>query len=204
MKPTSILAIGMMLCATSSAVQADVAQTQAHSTPTARDDNARYGWADVLRVDPVYEESAPATDEPAPPQQPCYEEQVPVRAPPSPPPEDDSGKRTAGGVLGAIVGGILGHQVGKGDGRKIATVGGAAAGAVVGSKLAADSGNDRQDAPVQKYTIVRHCPGGEQQGGRKIAAYDVEYRYRGDVYTSRLNYDPGDRIRVKVNVTPAD
>ena len=56
---------------------------------------------------------------------------------------------------------------------------------------------------MQKYTIERHCPGGEP-GSRHIAAYDVEYRYRGDVYTSRLNYDPGDRIRVKVNVTPAD
>ena len=204
MKPTSILAIGMMLCAISSAVQADVAQTQAHSTPATRDDNARYGWADVLRVDPVYEDAAPeAADTPATPPQPCYEEQVPVRTPPSAQ-EDDSGKRTVGGVLGAIVGGILGHQVGKGDGRKVATVGGAAAGAVVGSKLAADSDNGRQDAPVQKYTIVRHCPGGESNATRRIAAYDVEYRYRGDVYTSRLSYDPGDRIRVKVNVTPAD
>jgi uncharacterized protein YcfJ len=194
MKPTSILAIGMMLCAGSL-----FAQTQAHSTPTPRDDNARYGWADVLRVDPVYEE-APAGDQPSTPPQPCYEEQVPVR---TAPPEDDSAKRTAGGVLGAIVGGLLGHQVGKGDGRKVATVGGAAAGAVVGSKIAADSGGDRQPPPVQKYTIERRCPGGET-GSRHVAAYDVEYRYRGDVYTSRLNYDPGDRIRVKVNVTPAD
>ena len=203
MKPTSILAIGMMLCASSPPVQADVAQTQAHSTPTVRDDNARYGWADVLRVDPVYEEAAPAADQAATPPQPCYEEQVPVRTPPSAQ-EDDSGKRTVGGVLGAIVGGILGNKIGKGDGRKVATVGGAAAGAVVGSKLAADSGKNREDPPAQKYTIVRHCPGGESNGARRIAAYDVEYRYRGDVYTSRLSYDPGDRIRVKVNVTPAD
>ncbi len=194
MKATSILAIGMMLCAGSL-----FAQTQAHSTPPMRDDNARYGWADVLRVDPVYEESQP-TDQPTP--QPCYEEQVPVRAPSSVP-EDDSGKRVAGGVLGAIVGGILGHQVGKGDGRKVATVGGVAAGAVVGSNIAANSTSDRSDAPVQKYTIERRCPGGDANN-RRIAAYDVEYRYRGDVYTSRLNYDPGDRIRVKVNVTPAD
>jgi uncharacterized protein YcfJ len=197
MKAISILAIGMMLCASSS-----FAQTQAHSPPNARDENARYGWADVLRVDPVYEET-PSGDQPDVPPQPCYEEQVPVRTPTAAPPEDDTGKRTAGGVLGAIVGGILGHQVGKGDGRKFATVGGAAAGAVVGSKLAANSGDDGQDRGVQKYTIVRHCPGGDSNP-RHIAAYDVEYRYRGDVYTSRLAYDPGDRIRVKVNVTPAD
>jgi uncharacterized protein YcfJ len=193
MKPTSILAIGMMLCA-----GALFAQTQAHSAPGPRDENARYGWADVLRVDPVYEESP--SDEQTTLPQPCYEEQVPVRAPP---PEDDSGKRAAGGVLGAIVGGLLGHQVGKGDGRKIAAVGGAAAGAVVGSNIAAHSDGDPNDAPAQKYTIERRCPGGDA-GKRRIAAYDVEYRYRGDVYTSRLDYDPGDRIRVKVHVTPAD
>jgi uncharacterized protein YcfJ len=158
----------------------------------ARDDGSRYGWADVLRVDPVYDET-PAAPAQAP--QPCYEEQVPVRAAP----EDDTGKRTAGGVIGAIVGGILGHQFGKGDGRKVATAGGAVAGAVVGSNVAANG--ERPDEP--KYTIERRCPGTDN-AARRIAAYDVEYRYRGDVYTSRLNYDPGDRIRVKVNVTPAD
>jgi uncharacterized protein YcfJ len=189
MKIFSILAFGMMLFASSS-----FAQSQAHAAnAAARDDNSRYGWADVLRVDPVYDE-APANQ----PTQPCYEEQVPLRTTPS---EDDSGKRTAGGVIGAIVGGILGHQIGKGDGRKVATAGGVVAGAVVGSNVAADNDRERDDAP--KYTIERRCPGSDS-GPRHIAAYDVEYRYRGDVYTSRLGYDPGDRIRVRVNVTPAD
>src|ERR1700710_846491 len=124
MKIVSILVASMMLLAASI-----FANAQAHSSSAAREENSRFGWADVLRVDPVYEEN-PTADQPTP--QPCYEEQVPMHGAI----EDDSGKRTAGGVLGAIVGGILGHQVGKGDGRKIATVGGAAAGAVVGSKLA--------------------------------------------------------------------
>jgi uncharacterized protein YcfJ len=39
---------------------------------------------------------------------------------------------------------------------------------------------------------------------RRIVGYDVEYRYRGEVYTSRLNYDPGERLRVRVQVQPAD
>jgi hypothetical protein len=34
--------------------------------------------------------------------------------------------------------------------------------------------------------------------------YNVEYRYRGEVYMSQLSYDPGDRLRVRVSVTPAD
>ena len=189
MKIVSILASGMMLFASSS-----FAQSPSHSV-SVRDDGSRFGWADVLRVDPVYDE-APAVQQSA---QPCYEEQVPLRTSPS---GDDSAKRTTGGVLGAIVGGILGHQFGKGDGRKIATAGGAVAGAVVGSNVAADNARgEKEDAP--KYTIERRCPGTDA-GSRHIAAYDVEYRYRGDVYTSRLTYDPGDRIRVKVSVTPAD
>jgi uncharacterized protein YcfJ len=190
MKIFSILAFGMMLLASVS-----FAQSQAHvANAVARDDNSRYGWADVLRVDPVYDD-APAAAQST---QPCYEEQVPLRGAP---PEDDSGKRTAGGVIGAIVGGIFGHQIGKGDGRKVATAGGAVAGAVVGSNVAADNGRERDGAP--KYTIERRCPGADA-AQRHIAAYDVEYRYRGDVYTSRLSYDPGDRIRVKVSVAPAD
>jgi len=39
---------------------------------------------------------------------------------------------------------------------------------------------------------------------RRIMGYDVEYRYRGEVYLSRLNYDPGERLRVRVSVSPAD
>ncbi|MEP6484258.1 MAG: glycine zipper 2TM domain-containing protein [Rudaea sp.] len=191
MNMISIIAASTMLLAASMSAQA-----QSRSASVVHEDNSRFGWADVLRVDPVYDENA-AADQPTP--QPCYEEQVPIRNPPVG--ADDSGKRTVGGVLGAIVGGILGHQVGKGDGRKLATAGGVVAGAVVGSNVAADKERDRDDAP--KYTIERRCPGAEP-GARKVAAYDVEYRYRGDVYTSRLSYDPGDRIRVKVNVSPAD
>ena len=39
---------------------------------------------------------------------------------------------------------------------------------------------------------------------RQIIGYDVEYRYHGDVYMSRLSYDPGERLRVRVSVSPAD
>lgn len=38
---------------------------------------------------------------------------------------------------------------------------------------------------------------------QRIDGYDVEYRYRGEVYLSRLAYDPGERLRVRVSVSPA-
>jgi len=39
---------------------------------------------------------------------------------------------------------------------------------------------------------------------RRIAGYTVEYRYHGDVYVSRLNYDPGDRLRIRISINPAE
>jgi uncharacterized protein YcfJ len=166
------------------------AQTAAAAGPGSSDESAHYGWAAVLRVDPVYDE--PAADAP---QQECYEEQVPVGAESK---TDESSRRTVATMIGAVVGGLLGNQVGKGDGRKAATVAGAVAGGVVGNQVAADR---------PQYTTQRHCRqvgGGAAPGPRHVVAYDVEYRYRGEVFNARLAYDPGDRLRVKVSVTPAE
>jgi uncharacterized protein YcfJ len=33
-----------------------------------------------------------------------------------------------------------------------------------------------------------------------VSAYDVTYEYAGQQYTTRTNYHPGDRIRVRVDV----
>jgi uncharacterized protein YcfJ len=99
---------------------------------------------------------------------------------------------TAGAtVLGAIVGGALGNQVGKGDGRKAATVAGAVAGGAIGHEVAEHNGSTTYE-----------CPSGYVQEERRIAGYDVEYTYKGESYRSRLAYDPGNRLRVRVSVTP--
>jgi uncharacterized protein YcfJ len=55
------------------------------------------------------------------------------------------------------------------------------------------------DAPIE-----RHCRQVASAAARRIAAYDVEYRYGGEVYMARLAYDPGDRMRVRISVVPAD
>ena len=147
------------------------------------DDNAHYGWADVLRADPV--QGVTRTEVP---RQECYEQPV-VR--------HEGGNSTAGTVLGAVIGGVLGNTVGKGDGRKAATVVGAVAGGAVGNR-AAGRGGEYETTQTQ----CREVSSVSEQ--RRIIGYDVEYRYRGEVYTSRLNYDPGERLRVRVRVDPAD
>lgn len=39
---------------------------------------------------------------------------------------------------------------------------------------------------------------------RHINGYDVEYRYKGQLYMSRMDYDPGNKLRIRVTVAPAD
>jgi outer membrane lipoprotein SlyB len=49
----------------------------------------------------------------------------------------------AGALIGGVVGGILGHQVGGGSGNDVATIAGAAGGAVVGHQI--EKKNKQQD-----------------------------------------------------------
>lgn len=37
-----------------------------------------------------------------------------------------------------------------------------------------------------------------------LVGYDVEYRYRGEVFVSRLNAYPGDRLRIRVAIAPIE
>ncbi len=146
--------------------------------------SAHYAWADVLRVDPIYDTVSVTRS-----RRECHDEQVVER---------HQGNGTAGAVLGAVVGGVLGNTIGKGDGRKAATVAGAVAGGAIGHGAATRNDGDTRYA----QTRCRDVP--EVSHERRISSYDVEYRYHGDVYISRLDYDPGERLRVRVSVTPAE
>lgn len=37
---------------------------------------------------------------------------------------------------------------------------------------------------------------------RRLAGYDVEYQYKGEKYMSRLDNDPGNRLRIRISVVP--
>jgi len=137
-----------------------------------------YGWADVLRVSPIYAAAGVEQHH-----QECVDEPVVVQ----------EGRRPGSGILGAVVGGVLGSTVGKGDGRTAATVVGAVAGGAIGSAAGRRSTYE---------TTATSCHDVVTVGEREILGYDVEYRYHGDVYASRLSYDPGARMRVRIDVSP--
>jgi uncharacterized protein YcfJ len=106
-------------------------------------------------------------------------------------------------ILGTLIGGVIGHQMGHGhrDGN-IATVGGAIAGAAIGSHIGAqrDARNGRA-IPVER-TVQRCNVVYRDDYEERIDGYRVTYVYNGREYTTRMPYDPGDRIRVDVNVRP--
>lgn len=148
-------------------------------------DNVRVAWADVLRVDPLYDQI-----EVSRPREECYEADVDHR--------DSRGNNAAGTVIGALVGGALGNTVGKGDGRKAATVAGALVGGAIGNNTAS------RDDRTYTSTETRCRTVDERVSERRIVGYDVQYRYRGDVFMSHLAYDPGERMRVRVSIAPAE
>jgi len=105
----------------------------------------------------------------------------------------------AGAVVGGIVGGVLGHQIGSGRGNDAAT----AAGALIGANHAA-ANSYRSGRVVEREVIETRCETvRDARYESRLEGYDVTYRYQGRLYQTRTNYDPGKRIRVRVEVTPA-
>ena len=142
-------------------------------------EHVTYGYAQVMRVDPVYQIINDGRTGPR-----CDRRRS----------RNDGGDPTGGTVIGAIIGGAIGNQVGKGDGRRAATIAGAVAGGAIGHNIDKNNGSDperRVDCATSGYYETR-----------EVIGFDVEYQYRGERYVSRLPYDPGNRMRVRVSVTP--
>jgi uncharacterized protein YcfJ len=102
-------------------------------------------------------------------------------------------RRIAGTAIGAVVGGIIGNQVGGGDGKKIATVAGAAGGGYAGSKI--QKGMQERNT----YTATERKCETVYDKSEKQVGYDVSYRLDGREGTVRMDRDPGGRIAVDKN-----
>lgn len=144
-----------------------------------------YDWAEVLDAKPVYEyERVPVSREV------CWDEEVRHSR------RGDGG--TAGTVLGGLIGGLAGHQVGSGSGNTAATVAGTLAGAAVGRE--ASRGPSRDSYSVEERCRLER----DYREEERLAGYRVTYLYGGETYTTRTRRDPGDRLRVRVSVSPAE
>lgn len=129
------------------------------------------------------------------PRQDCRTEYVQVQQ------QQQPQARSAGGsIIGGIAGALLGSQVGGGNGRTAAAAAGAIAGAVVGDRM--DNNGNAVAAPAMQEQAVRQCRTVDHWESHNNG-YEVTYEYRGRNYTNMMSYDPGQRVRLRVSIEPA-
>jgi len=160
-----------------------------------RDAGSAYDYAKVLDVQPLTTRVRVST-----PQRECWDETRYDEGGYSPGPH---GPQVAGStLLGAAIGAVIGHQIGHGQGRDFAT----AAGAVVGAGIGHQQGMRRYGAVTapQPYTVQRCETRYHDEYQDRVDGYRVTYLYHGRRQVTQLPYNPGERIRVRVDVTPAE
>lgn len=154
----------------------------------------KYIYADVVDVDPIIRYVTVSR-----PERVC--EQVEYR--------DDrydrrSRHQSAGGTIaGGLIGGVIGRQIGGGKGRDAATI----AGVLIGSAIGHDNehkNRDRDDHRDYEVRTREQCQTRYQRHEEeRIDGYTVTYRFQGETYTTRTEYQPGDKIRLAVSARPA-
>jgi len=178
----------------SMALTASPADAAGHHYAFGKDRSSQnvYDYARVVSVKPIVRYVTVST-----PVKECWEEtrQYTVEHRP---------RRAGGALVGAIIGGVVGHQFGRGRGNDAATVAGSLIGAAVGSEAARQRAYERGDYGTSTYSKpVRRCATNYQERQEeRVDGYRVVYRYNGQKYATRLPYDPGERIRVRVDVRP--
>lgn len=121
--------------------------------------------------------------------------------------------RTIATVVGGIAGAVLGSKVGGGTGAYAATAIGSMVGGMAGRQVYDRTQANRNVRPgvvtvCDPEPVNSGYAGGYGAGGYSRAsngqanAYDVTYEYNGRRYTRRMNYHPGERVQVRVEVAP--
>jgi uncharacterized protein YcfJ len=147
------------------------------------DDGSFIADARVTHVQPVTRIVEVTT-----PRQVCWQEQV-AYAPARP-------RSHTSTIFGAILGGVAGNAFGSGRGNTLMTAGGALLGASIGR----DAAMRRQPAT---YGTEQRCEIEETvTQEERLDGYDVTYEYQGQSFVTRTQEDPGERIRVRVQVQP--
>ncbi|WP_455201192.1 glycine zipper 2TM domain-containing protein [Kaarinaea lacus] len=96
-------------------------------------------------------------------------------------------------VLGGFIGGVIGHELGKNNNPELATV----AGALIGSTLVHNANTQYYRTGEYRVYQRRHCrTENHYRTERQLKGYRVTYRYRGELYTTRMKHHPGKRIPI--------
>lgn len=162
-----------------------------HDYRSSRDDRAMYDYARVVSSQPIVNYVTVKT-----PVRECWEETQYYSV------DRHAGHRGGGTLLGAVIGGVIGHQIGSGRGNDAATVAGSLIGAAIGNDTArkrhGESGVEQHARPVERCKTSYR-----EHREERVDGYRVTYRYNGQKYVTEMPYDPGQKIRVRVDVRPA-
>lgn len=113
------------------------------------------------------------------------------------------GGRTAATVVGGIVGAVLGSKVGGGSARYATSAIGSMVGGMAGRSIYEQSKRSQEPPRTGTVRVCDPVPNnGYVNDQRSVTAYDVTYEYAGKTYRTRTDHNPGDRIRVRVDVRP--
>jgi uncharacterized protein YcfJ len=151
----------------------------------AKADSSTYAWADVVEAVPVTRIIRRPVETEV-----CWQEEVYRQVP--------EHRSKAPQIFGAILGGIVGNQFGGGSGQDIMTV----AGAALGHSIAKDQ--QRRLYPKKFYASLEdRCDvNTEWKESQQVLGWDVTYAYQGVTYLTRMDEEPGEQIKVEVNVSP--
>jgi uncharacterized protein YcfJ len=85
----------------------------------------------------------------------------------------------------------------------IAVVGGSLIGAAIGNSIGVQKAERRGEYRTVGYESVQRCQVNYREDWQEeIDGYRVTYAYHGREYVTQMPYDPGQRIRVNVDVRP--
>ena len=115
--------------------------------------------------------------------------------------------RTVATVVGGIAGAVLGSKIGGGSGTYVASALGTMVGGMAGRQIYENVQRNRNE---NRGTVTYCDPepvregdyGNQRVNDSRVTGYDVTYEYAGRQFTTRTDYHPGDRIRVRVDVRP--
>ncbi|OUS28834.1 hypothetical protein A9Q99_10625 [Gammaproteobacteria bacterium 45_16_T64] len=152
------------------------------------DPNARVEYGTVIESHPIMQVVRHRE-----PRQECWDETVVHR---------ERGRQSATGtILGGIIGAAIGNKVGHGrDNKRIGAVAGAVLGASIGNDVSRNGRHGHRYQAVEQRCQTTY----EEIEEERVVGYRVKYRYAGQTYSTETDRDPGNSIRLRVSVVPAE
>ena len=148
-----------------------------------------FAYADVVASVPIYQVVQVAI-----PQRQCWDEEIMIDRY-----SHENANKTPL-LVSTIIGGAIGNAVGHNKSNQRV---GAILGAMLGHSIGRDIvRNESQRGDIEYNTVQRCSTFHEQREEERLVGYQVTYLYNGQEYSIRTDYDPGDRVQIRISVQP--